>query len=386
MTQKTLNVLILGQTPPPHHGVNVVTGKVRDILESKDLPETHNLKINVTMKSVPGGRSLSDIGKGKTLKMLRLFKMILGLLFGALNKRYDVVYLPFCPGGEAKWRDAMLASTAKDIGKRVLIHVHGEGLRHALKKPFIKKCLKGTELVAITEKTQKTGQQSKAFKTCWLLPNAVPSGKARKPVNTTLKICYIANLKPKKGVITLLDTLYLLAYNHVAFWADIIGDASRDIRSRDLSEMAQRRKIKAQTIFHGPLYGASKEEKLLEADIFLYPSRHDHAPLVILEALAAGCVPIVLDTGGIADMVGPDFVDYVVESDQPDHIVAEKMAQLVKWLDDNPQKRRELQKKARKRYLENYTLELFSQRLLTMMTTSPSKKSAKQPGEQFPPQ
>jgi glycosyltransferase involved in cell wall biosynthesis len=45
-------------------------------------------------------------------------------------------------------------------------------------------------------------------------------------------------------------------------------------------------------------------ERFAGADVLLFPSLHDESPLVVVEAMAQGAVPIVLDLGGSATLVG----------------------------------------------------------------------------------
>jgi glycosyltransferase involved in cell wall biosynthesis len=57
--------------------------------------------------------------------------------------------------------------------------------------------------------------------------------------------------------------------------------------------------------FHygGVVIGEDKIRALSDADMLLLPSKFEGLPLALLEAMAAGCVPVVSDRGSIASVV-----------------------------------------------------------------------------------
>ena len=69
----------------------------------------------------------------------------------------------------------------------------------------------------------------------------------------------------------------------------------------------------------GQLSGAAKQKFFSEIDIFLFPSRYrfEAQPLVVLEALAAGCIPVVSHAGYNVELVGPDLPSQHSLADYP---------------------------------------------------------------------
>jgi glycosyltransferase involved in cell wall biosynthesis len=57
--------------------------------------------------------------------------------------------------------------------------------------------------------------------------------------------------------------------------------------------------------FLGKVEGHRKEKALLEAHFLVLPTRYPHEgqPLVLIEAMSAGAVPVTTDQGGIPDLM-----------------------------------------------------------------------------------
>ena len=55
--------------------------------------------------------------------------------------------------------------------------------------------------------------------------------------------------------------------------------------------------------YGGVVTGADKWRVLAENDVFLLPSKYEGLPMALLEAMAAGCVPVVSNVGSIATVV-----------------------------------------------------------------------------------
>jgi glycosyltransferase involved in cell wall biosynthesis len=63
---------------------------------------------------------------------------------------------------------------------------------------------------------------------------------------------------------------------------------------------------RSQIIFHGKVDRESLMQAYAEADIYLSTSEYEGASLALLEAMAAGCVPVVTDVSGVMDVVRSD--------------------------------------------------------------------------------
>jgi glycosyltransferase involved in cell wall biosynthesis len=72
-----------------------------------------------------------------------------------------------------------------------------------------------------------------------------------------------------------------------------------------LQNLTKRLGLEKEVIFQAPLRGSAYHQALRDADIYLLPSLRDNAPITLMEAMLAGCVPLVANCGGPAAIVTP---------------------------------------------------------------------------------
>ena len=81
-------------------------------------------------------------------------------------------------------------------------------------------------------------------------------------------------------------------------------------------------------------------------------------PLVLLEAMMFGLPVISTSEGGIPDIVKNGETGFVIDKQNPN-----QLAEKIKWFIDNPEEASFMGEKGREHFLENYTLEIFENRL-----------------------
>ena len=313
-------VLFLAQLPPPVHGVTVVSKRVYDMLEQDG-------GFHVTRRWQGGARSLGDIGTKSIAKIGALLSLAGSLVRDWVTlRRYDVAYLTFTPWSHAALRDAGLAFLARRVAKRVLVHLHTEGLAGVLKQNtvrarLIRVFMRGSELIGITEETAILAEKSGVFSRVNRLPNMAqhpgnrPNRQALK-VSTPrapLRCAYLGNYDDRKGIYDFVDIIARLKTEHIHVEAIIAGGPSRFVTSENLAGYIQERGLTGEITVHGFVSDEEKSALLHRADLFVYPSRHDHAPLVLIEAMAHAAVPLTLDAGGIRSLMGEDLAGNVFD-------------------------------------------------------------------------
>jgi glycosyltransferase involved in cell wall biosynthesis len=120
------------------------------------------------------------------------------------------------------------------------------------------------------------------------------------PVSTRKVILFLGRLIPDKGADLALAAFRHLRLRHPQFELVIAGDGPDAQR---LKTLAADLIAEGLVSIPGALTGAAKLQALSEAAIFILPTAHGEGlPNALLEALAAGCLPVVTCVGGIADL------------------------------------------------------------------------------------
>lgn len=146
-------------------------------------------------------------------------------------------------------------------------------------------------------------------------PTRFPDPPAR-PSPPPLKAVFVGRLVPYKGADMLLDAAAgLLASG--AMTLKIVGDGP--MRGQ-LEQQARSLEIDHAVTFTGWLDHTRVHEALGEAHVFPFPSIREFGGAVVLEAMAMGAVPVVVDYGGPGELVN-DETGYRVSLSSPVQLV-----------------------------------------------------------------
>jgi len=124
----------------------------------------------------------------------------------------------------------------------------------------------------------------------------------RDPAVQPLRLFAGGNLEGRKGIGLALRALKLVADQGIDF-EYFIGGFGGELAH--LKQLAQSLGLADKIIFSDSLNGREYVEKLQSTHVYLLPSLRDNAPRTLMEAMLAGCVPIVLKCGGPAEIVTP---------------------------------------------------------------------------------
>ena len=139
---------------------------------------------------------------------------------------------------------------------------------------------------------------------CFYVPeNAIDpirfTPRPERPFRPPLKVVFVGRLVPLKGVDMLLEAaapLIKCGSVHVA----IVGDGPH---MPDLRQLIAREGIEGGVSLPGWVEHVKVQEFLRDADVLGFPSVHDFGGGAVLEAMAMGLVPIVVDYGGPGELV-----------------------------------------------------------------------------------
>ena len=136
--------------------------------------------------------------------------------------------------------------------------------------------------------------------------------------NGKLKLIFVGGLVPIKGCDLALRAVAPLLRKDLAQFT-IVGDGPE--RNR-LEQLASSLGIDKAVSFCGWVTHDEAQHKLRQADVLVFPSVRDNSPAVVFEALAAGAVPVVVDSGGPGDTVRPN-VGYKVPLTNESDVVSQ---------------------------------------------------------------
>ncbi len=132
-------------------------------------------------------------------------------------------------------------------------------------------------------------------------------------------ILFLSRIVRKKGVFELVEAFEDLRKRHGNLHLIMAGDGP------DMSLLEELVKVKKieNISFPGYIKGAEKRRAFEESSIFILPTFFSEGcPVSLLEAMAAGLVPVVPLSGGIADIVKPDETAIILETVTESSIVS----------------------------------------------------------------
>lgn len=233
------------------------------------------------------------------------------------REKPDVVHINTAFEPRAIIRDLILAGRAKSAGLPVVLHVHNgkyvlnEFTSSALARRA-EKLLKNADKIVVLGNAERDNLLKRTpGLDITVLPNAVQVDKIPEPErgHGEKTIIFFGRLNVTKGLEDIVEVCRMLLEQGFKFKFACYGAGpDRDPFVSNMKGLLGEK-------FHdgGVAFGPRKWQALSEADIFLLPSRHEGLPMAMLEAMAAGCVPVVSDVGTITDVVKDGRNGFIIE-------------------------------------------------------------------------
>jgi len=128
--------------------------------------------------------------------------------------------------------------------------------------------------------------------------------------NKRKRILVVSRIFPRKGIQYFLESLVGLTHDWEVV---IVGDGPY---LQELKRQAARTGINVR--FTGYQQGKALEDLYASSRIFVFPSAHENFPVVLLEAMEAGCAIITTNAPGCSRVIGDAGI--VVDPESPDQI------------------------------------------------------------------
>lgn len=272
----------------------------------------------------------------------------------------EVVHLNASLDLKSYWRDLCYWAVAKLLGRRVVNQIHGGAMPQdffrgsSLLTWILRRFLVASDSVAVLSSAELAAYR--AFDpriNVQLVPNAIdPAGLADQSRSFNrdgpLRLVYVGRLVRAKGLFELIEALALLKRAGRDFSLAVAGQGP--IRA-ELMIAADRAALGDRVRFLGGVFAEEKSRLLLRSDVFVLPTYFEGLPYSLLEAMAAGCVPVTTPVAAIPDVMRDGVQGLLVPPRN-----ARALAQAVADLDDDRLRLTRMGQAARARVREQYTV------------------------------
>jgi len=295
-------------------------------------------------------------------KVLRVLVSPIEFASFLIQHRPSIVHLNTSLEPKSYWRDLAYLLIACSLRRKVVFQVHGGFrpqeffagsrwltglLRWVLRRPSAVVLLAQSELEAYRHFVPNQCLQ--------VVANAIEVGNLvtaplREKARGPLHLLYLGRLVEDKGIFDVVDALARLRGEGRDLRLSIGGAGPQEalLKSR-VAELGLSQRVQ----FAGALSGDAKDSLWRSGDVFVFPTYHrEGLPYALLEAMAAGVVPISTRVGGIPDVIHDGLHGLLVQPHDPI-----RLAQAIACLDDDRVLLRRMAAAGRARVLEHYTVD-----------------------------
>ncbi len=350
-----INILILGQTPPPYGGQAVM---IQNLLDGTYEGVTlYHLRMNFSAE-------IDEIGKFKFKKIVHLFTLMTGALYFRI--RYNTKCLYYVPGGPnliPVYRDIILLTGIRWMFTKIMFHFHAGstygmyGKIPGVLRPLFKMVYFHPDVaVRITQYNPNDPEMLLAKKE-FIIENGIQdeySGGHSKARNTKKRIIFTGLICRPKGILELIRACDILKRNNEQFTLIVIGKFESPQFKEEVMSLVRSYSLEADIDFTGILIGEQKLNEYYNGDIFCVPSHFETFGLVFLEAMQFSLPVVATNVGGIPALVKHGENGLLVE--KGDHV---KLAKELTTLLQDESLRNHMGADGRNKYLKEFTLEAF---------------------------
>lgn len=292
--------------------------------------------------------------------LLRYVFSPLQLALFLLRTRPDIVHVNTTLNSKAYWRDLIYLVVARLLGRRVVNQIHAGPMPqdffqgNALLTWVLRRFLVSSDVVTILSSAELAAYRRFDSRiNVHLVPNGIdPVGlvdqKRSYNTNMPLRLVYVGRLVRYKGLFEVIDALRALKHAGRDFRLSIAGEGPDQ---HELAAATEKAGLNDRVQFLGSVFGVEKNRLWLRSDLFLFPTSIEGLPYSLLEAMAAGCVPITSPVAAIPDVMRDGEHGLFVPPED-----AQALARAVASLDDDRQSLVRMAEAARRRVLERYTV------------------------------
>ncbi|MEI2710160.1 MAG: glycosyltransferase family 4 protein [Chitinophagaceae bacterium] len=362
--QNKPKILFLVQLPPPIHGAAIINKYLQDSTAISNYFDTKFLNIATA-------NEIKDIGSFSIKKIIKTVLLYFRVLKLILQENFEVVYITLSPVGLAFFKDGLFVVIAKLFRRKVVIHLHGKGIALEREKNFIFEKLyrfifNNTYCICLSNTLVKDIFGLRVKK-CFILNNGVQTQVLNYSINLkknkTIQLLFLSNLIKEKGIIEFLEVCKRLTELNVKYKARIIGKPY-DIKETNINEFVSANNIVDKIEYQGAKYSTEKNDILSKTDILIFPTKYKNEafPLVLLEAMQFGIVPIATSEGGILDIIQDEKTGFIVSNTS----IVDAIVKKVIFLEKSREILAEMSENCRNDFFSKYTIEKFEENTINI--------------------
>lgn len=284
--------------------------------------------------------------KKNTINILRPIVNFIKILFCTLKIKKNGSVLLFSSAGFSFYEKLFWAKIIIFIGRKpVLIMIDGNfPIFYESKSKILKKTISNL----INDHGLVIGTQSEFWLKYYkgLFPRStvmvvsasvddafqqVKNTQFNKKGDVEAKLLYVGWIISSKGIIDLIDAIVLINQVNKNVKLELVGPLFNkeeywmsELKNRGISEIVK---------FTGVINNRSQLiEKLLAADIFVFPSHFEGLPVAMIEAISVGLPCVATNVGGIPDILDNGRVGKLVNSNSPKEL-SEAIIELIENTD-----------------------------------------------------
>ena len=376
-TEPELGVLLVGQTPPPHHGQALMLERLANARFSR----VRLVHVRMAFSATP-----QSVGRFELRKVAHLLALIVKVVYARFRHGTPMLVFPPAPPNRTPVvRDVILLLVLRPLFQQVVFTFHAAGVSEFLEScpPILRALAKNAYAhpdgaIVLSSLLPPDAHRFHAARIA-IIPNGIPDSAGDEPIarnssHRFARILFVGLLTESKGILVLIDAAKLLVESGARFEIVFVGDFdSAELESR-VKSRCQAYGVSDVVRFLGPIHGPSRWEQFREADVLCLPSYYEAEalPLVIIEAMMYRLPVIATRWRGIPDLVADGVTGLLV---QPKN--ADELAKAMQRLIVEPNLRQEMGELARRRFIEHFTLAEHLRRtedfLLTVARRNPRR-------------
>ena len=318
----------------------------------------------VIFKTVSYAKDIQDLGSIGFRKFSAFFRLWISVWMSLIRDKPKLVYIQMSITGMSFYRDSTILLLAKLFRKKIMVHLHGKGMKvyangHFFYRFWMSFILKNQYAIVLTN-SQKSDVDWIAWNQLFVLANGIehpPLEKDWEVKSNVFTWMFLSNLLKAKGIDDVLELARTMHQQGKPFRGIIVGkEGDRD--AKYVKAFIEQHGLQNNLEYHGPLYGLEKWKLLVESDVFLFPTYNEAFGLVGVEAMSVGLPVIAYEEGGLMDIIENGHNGFLVpKGDQ-----YELLSRLEKYM-TNPGLAQAHGLAGRRLFFVNFTSKTFKTRL-----------------------